>query len=332
MAIGPLYRPFAELVRELGGDVDGALAKLDLTFQQLLAADTRLTPDQGRALGRALLAAMPEDVDRAGIGLRAAQRFVTSDAQLLGYIMSHSATPLEAAHALAEHARLIGDSADFRVQSAADEVHVTLALLGGKQFLPDAADFTAAVVYRLLRELSRGEARPSQVQLPRPELAHRRMYERFFGAPVTLDAPAARLIYPRACMSVPFSQSDRHLLGILKAHARQRLQSLPGAGLLDRVRAFIAEGLISGDYALEHVAFRCGMSERTLRRKLSDAGTSYRDLMDDVRKERALHLLEADQSISLIAQHLGFSDATAFARAFRRWTGSAPHELAGRVR
>jgi AraC-like DNA-binding protein len=67
------------------------------------------------------------------------------------------------------------------------------------------------------------------------------------------------------------------------------------------------------------------MSERSLRRHLSEAGTSYRELVDDVRKERALCLLEAEQSISSIAQHLGFSDATAFARAFRRWTGRAPH-------
>ena len=325
MAIGPIYRPFAELARELGVDVDAVLAKLDLTFPQLVAADTRLTPDQGRALGRAMLAAMPKGVDRTGLGLRAAQRFVTSDADLLGYIMSHSATPLEAAHALAEHARLIGDSADFRVDERADTVHVTLGLVGGKQFLPDAADFGAAIVYRLLRECSQGAARPTEVQLPRPESRGRRAYERFFGAPVIFNTPRIVLTYPRACMAVPFSQSDRHLLTILKAHARERLQSLPSADLPDRARAFIAEGLISGDYTLEHVAFRCGMSDRTLRRRLTEAGTSYRDLVDDVRKERALHLLEADQSISLIAQHLGFSDPTAFARAFRRWTGNAPH-------
>jgi len=326
MAIGPIYRPFAELGRELGVDVDSVLAQHDLTFEQLLAAETRLTPDQGRALGRTFLAAVPKGVDRTGLGLRAAQRFVTSDADLLGYIMSHSATPLESAHALAEHARLIGDSADFRVDTTADTVTVTLGLMGGKQFLPDAADFGAAIVYRVLRECSQGAARPIEVQLPRPDARRRRVYERFFGAPVLFSAPRVNLTYGRACMSVPFSQSDRRLLTILTSHARQRLQALPRADLPDRARAFIADGLVSGDYTLEHVAFRCGMSERTLRRRLTEAGTSYRELVDDVRKERALHLLEAEQSISLIAQHLGFSDATAFARAFRRWTGNAPHD------
>jgi len=325
VAIGPIYRPIAELMRELGVDVDAVLAGFDLTPAQLVAADTRLGTDRGRSLGRALLKALPATIDRSSIGLRAAERFVTADADLLGYIMSHSAHPLEAAEAMAEHACLLGDSADCRVESVPERVTITLGLIGGKQMLLETSDFAAAVVYRLLRECSRGAARPSEVRLPRPAPRNPRLFERFFGAPVTFDAPVAALIYPRACMAVPFTQSDRRLLDILRAHARERLQAMPQADFQDRARAFIADGLLGGEYGLEHLAFRCGMSERTLRRRLSDAGTSYRELLDDVRRERALLLLDAEQSISLIAQHLGFSDATAFARAFRRWTGHPPH-------
>ena len=310
---------------ELGVDVEAVLARYGLSLSQLLAADTRLPTDQGRNLGRALLQALPPSVERASLGLRAAQRFATGDADLLGYILSHSAHPLDAAHALAEHARLLGDSADCRVETSEESVSITVGLTGGKQMLLETSDFAAAMLYRMLRECSHGAAAPREVRLPRPEPRNPRMFERFFGAPVTYAAPASALIYPRECMSVPFTHSDRQLLGILKAHARERLQALPQADFQARARAFIADGLLSGDYTLEHVAFRCGMSDRTLRRRLTEAGTSYRDLVDDVRKERALHLLEADQSISLIAQHLGFSDATAFARAFRRWTGNAPH-------
>jgi AraC-like DNA-binding protein len=88
----------------------------------------------------------------------------------------------------------------------------------------------------------------------------------------------------------------------------------------------IVEGLAQGDFTLERIAWRCGLGERTLRRRLEEAGTSFRALVDEVRKERALALLEHEGNVALVAQSLGFSDSTAFARAFRRWTKSLPHE------
>jgi AraC-like DNA-binding protein len=92
------------------------------------------------------------------------------------------------------------------------------------------------------------------------------------------------------------------------------------------VRSLIAQNLQHGNGALDSVAWQCGVSERTLRRRLAEAGTSYRALIDDVRKERALALLAEDANVSLVAQRVGFADATAFARAFRRWTGRQPSE------
>ena len=320
-----MHRPLVEVAREVGVDVAAVLAQFDLSPERLFATDTRLSPDQGRALGRAMLRALPAGVDRCELGLRAAERFVVGDADLLGYIMNHSAHPLAAAHALAEHARLIGDSADFRVESAHERVSVTLALTGGKQMLPEAADFAVAAFGRLISDGSRGKARPIEVRLPRPEPRSARIYRRYFGVPVQFAAPAGTLVYDEACMRVPFSQSDQRLVEILEQHARQQLR-VPPADWQGRVRACIADGLLRGDYALERVAWRCGVGERTLRRRLTQAGTSYRALVDDVRKERAFVLLESEGNVSNVAQHLGFSDATAFARAFRRWTGVPPHQ------
>jgi len=325
VAIGPLYRPFIDVAREAGVDVDAVLAEHNLTYERLISPDTRLGPDQGRSFGRSLLRALPLGMDRAELGLRAAERFATRDADLLGYIMHHSEHPLAAAHALVEHARLIGDSAAFCVEQAGGRVVIGLGLAGGKQMLPEAADFAVAAICRLISDGSLGAARPSEVHLPRPRPRRPRLFERYFGVPVQFDAPAGTLVYPEACMLTPFTQRDRRLVEILKQHALQKLEAAPNAWQ-DRVRACIAEHLVRGDYAPELVALRCGIGERTLRRRLAEAGTSYRALVDDVRKERALLLLEHDETVSNVAQYLGFSDATAFARAFRRWTGRLPQQ------
>ena len=63
-----------------------------------------------------------------------------------------------------------------------------------------------------------------------------------------------------------------------------------------------------------------------MRRRLEESGTSYRGLVDEVRRDRALAQLAPNTDVSTLAQGLGFSDATALARAFRRWTGRSPQE------
>lgn len=329
--IGPIYRPMIEVARELGVDIDAVLAQQNLSAERLIAAETRLGPEQGRALGLAVIRALPPNVDRCEFGLRAAERFVASDADLLGYIMSHAANPLEAARALMQHARLIGDSADFRVEISASRVTLTLGLMGGRQMLAEGSDFSVAVVFRMLRDLSRGSARPLEVALPRAKPRRAGMYQRFFGVPVRFDADVPTLVYEPACMLAPFTQGDRRLVELLSQHAAALAQNIvpPSSdSWQDRVRAVIADGLLRGDCALDRVAWRCGVGERTLRRRLAEAGTSYRALVDDVRKERALEWLDGPGSVTSVAQRLGFSDATAFARAFRRWTGVPPHEHA----
>jgi AraC-like DNA-binding protein len=100
-----------------------------------------------------------------------------------------------------------------------------------------------------------------------------------------------------------------------------------------RVRAQLAQDLEHGGLDLAVVAQQLAMSERTLRRHLREAGTGFRELLDDVRRERALLLAdEGGRSATEIAVMVGFEDAAAFARAFKRWTGVLPRDYLARVR
>jgi AraC-like DNA-binding protein len=327
-----MYRPMVELLHDLGVDVDAILAEHSLSRQQLYAAETRLSPDQGRALGRSVLSRLPAGFDRCEFGLRAAERFVARDADLLGYIIHHAENPLAAARAFAEHGRLIGDSADFKVNEAGELVTIVFSLAGGKTMLHETSDFAVAIGDRLLRERSRGVAVPREVHVPRAKPRDPSVFRKFFGVPVKFNASAGALVYERARMLHPFEQSDERLAEILKQHAAERVRAFPRDDWHDRVRVIIVEGLAADDLAIERVAQRCGVAERTLRRRLAEAGTSYRGLVDDIRRERALLLLDDALSITDVAQQLGFSDATAFTRAFRRWTGLSPDEHRRRQR
>ena len=73
------------------------------------------------------------------------------------------------------------------------------------------------------------------------------------------------------------------------------------------------------------------LSERSLQRKLADAGTSYREVLDDTRREMALaYLASKPHTLSEITFLLGFADSRSFSRAFRRWTGQSPSEYRAR--
>jgi AraC-like DNA-binding protein len=106
------------------------------------------------------------------------------------------------------------------------------------------------------------------------------------------------------------------------------LAKLREGSLVHRVKAGIIDSLPSGPVANEKVARELGMSVRSLQRRLAEAGTSFRDLLDTSRQEMAQsYIREPEIELVEIAFLLGFSDQSAFSRAFKRWTGNSPNEV-----
>jgi AraC-like DNA-binding protein len=330
MAIGSIYRPLLEVARESGVDVDAVLADTGLSFSQVVEGHVRLAPDRGRALARKL-ARLTRNSE---IGLQAAERLALADLDIVGYLVRYSANAMQALEALTRFARLLGDTADFRLLRAEQHVRVSLALTGGQMFVPEGADFAAAALSRLLRELSHGKVAPREVHLPRPTPRRPALYRRFFGAPIVFAAECAALVYDETVLSVPFAESDGKLLRILEQRASDAASQLPAQdSWLSRVRAETGRSLAQGSCDAADIAWRCGVSERTLRRRLEEARTSFRELLDDVRRERALRLIEAgEQRVGALAHAAGYTDLTAFGRAFKRWLGVPPQTYLASLR
>ncbi len=100
------------------------------------------------------------------------------------------------------------------------------------------------------------------------------------------------------------------------------LRRLPA--LVGKVRAHLSD-LTDGTPSLTRIAKQLGMSERTLRRRLQDLGTSYSAIVDEVRFTRAkLMLMEASMTTEVIAEQLGYTETSNFRHAFRRWAGHSP--------
>ena len=320
MAIGSVYRPFLQLARDKGVDVQAELARFGIREHEL--TESRLAPAHGRALVLRIAA-------RCGmeeLGLEAARRAQLTDLDLLGYMAKNAEHALAAMEAVARYPALLGDTAAFDLTYESGHVVIRFGLTGGQKMIPDGADYAASVFCRTIAELTGGRARPLEVQLTRPKPRRPHVYRDHFGVMPVFDTPCMLLRFEEALLKGPIPASDARLHRILEEQAVANIEALPlQADLLERVRKQVRRSLDSGGADIAGVAASCGMSERTLRRQLDASGTSFRNLVDDVRHARALELIDEGHTvIGELAHATGYTDPTAFARAFRRWTGLAP--------
>lgn len=149
---------------------------------------------------------------------------------------------------------------------------------------------------------------------------------RFFGCPVRHGQEIDALHFDAATFETPTRLADEALSAYLLDRLDDELRvALAERGLEARVRHVIANGLADGVPPMRVLAGRLGMSERTLHRRLGDEGLRYQDLVVEVRRTVATALLTTtDHSLVDIAFLTGFSDQSAFQRAFKRWTGRTP--------
>lgn len=154
-------------------------------------------------------------------------------------------------------------------------------------------------------------------------------HHRLFGPDVEFGASANCARFDAALLALPVPNADVGLYPVLQQHAEQLLQaklrSQGEVGIVAQVRASIASHLAQDRASLTQIAQDLKLSPRTLQRKLSDADTSFQQLLDRTRQALAQgYLLRPDLSLTDIAFLLGYQDQSAFNHAFREWTGDSP--------
>lgn len=147
---------------------------------------------------------------------------------------------------------------------------------------------------------------------------------RMIPGTVSFEMPQNRLVFARALLDEPILTANPAAMNLAKEHCERELAEVSRKHTYaQRVRE--AASVESGFLGLEEVARRLGTSPRTLKRRLADEGTTFSQLLDELRHARALELMRAPElSLEEIAERIGYSDVANFSRAFRRWTNVAP--------
>jgi AraC-like DNA-binding protein len=146
----------------------------------------------------------------------------------------------------------------------------------------------------------------------------------FANGLIKFDRPAHRLVFAARLLDTPLKTADPVATQLARAQCERELAAIVDASFPGRVRAAIARRA-EGVPSLAEVARELHVSTRTLKRKLADRDTTFSAILDDVRRQRALLLLDnRELSLGEIAGKLGYSEVPNFTRAFRKWTGTTP--------
>lgn len=281
-------------------------------FVAFLEAAARLTGDDllGLNLGVAY------DLRASGLGGYAVIAAPTVRAALRAAVRYGALRDTGAVHALAEGAgvarfRIEHRSARFRASRHATEFKAGMVLAAG------------------LRWVGQG-FRPAEMRFAHPRGASRPAVERRFGCPVRFGAAATEMLFASGQLDMPMRGADPYLAVLVGRHAEAALAGvgpLPGS-LRGGVERTVTAALPGGVPTLEQVAEGLGLGPRTLARRLADEGTSYRRLVDALRRDMATNLLaDPDLDLAQIAELLGYAEQSAFTNAFRRWTGQPPRRF-----
>lgn len=312
-------RAMLEALERRGVPGDTLLAEAGLQRADLADPDARIS---AAAADRLWQAAYQHSADPA-LALHIATALPAGTYRIFHYLAAHSHTVGDALSQIADCFAVIDPRVVLRVVEGDDvalEMHIPA--LGAVPRPP--AEYTLTALLCQTRHSSAVDFSPVGADFsfdePEDALEHRRVFKRVrYGQPVT----ALRFSTETWAQRIP--AADPVLGAMLSAHARQVTQSVPTLSpLRTRLASLIAERLrpLPTQAAC---ARKLGMSGRTLQRRLVAEGSSFSAELDRVRESRArILLLDRSLSLSEIGWMLGFSDQSAFSRAFRRWAGGPP--------
>lgn len=265
------------------------------------------------------------------VGVHLAESLPRGALDLVEFAFRSSPSLTSALERLVRYGRVISDRVAARVDLNGERLLLAFGDVGSTALHPGRAEFALAAALKLARDSTGHHIIPQQVSFAHAAPLDASEHRRFFRGPVRFAAGSTSLILSVSDAARPMLGADDALSAVVRRRLDKALteRDLQAAGPFSgRVRRLMVEHLGRTALTPSTVARALTLSERTLSRRLGEEGTSFRGMLDDVRREFACALLR-DRSLSIgdIAFFLRYSEPAAFHRAFRRWTGQSPGDF-----
>jgi AraC-like DNA-binding protein len=299
----------------LGHDVPSLLRAAGLSPSELEDPDARIAC---AAVG-AVFGVAQQRQPLKNLGLRLAQETPLGAYPLIDYLIVTSSTVGEGMRRYARYSLLTGAPVHIDIREDERPIRVLIDFPGG------GSEYTISLTLLHLRREAAGTLRAESVSFAhQPD--DRAAFEEVFGCPVRVNAPWSGFTLSAEAWQLPMRRRDPILQSVLERHAADVVAKIPaGDDVVSQLRRVLARRVAGGETSVSATARDLGTSVRTLQRRLATTGISYQELLDQSRCEAAeRHLADATLSIAEVAWLIGYSEPSAFHRAFKRWRGLSP--------
>lgn len=239
-----------------------------------------------------------------------------------------SATHLRGSFERAErYAQVLTSVSTYELEPSDDGGFMHLNRAGERRLgLRLSNEATIASIWSITRQVATQEHAPLGIYFKHPPPETLEHHESYFGCPVYFGTDRDALHISTEALETPNQLGDVGLSRFFESHLEEEVEKLSDDSSLEkRVQIRIADTLSEGVPTITSIAKHLGMSGRTLQRRLSDRGSSFQKLVDESRRQLAERLLQqTDYSLAEVAFMTGFSEQSAFTRAFKRWAGQTP--------
>lgn len=319
-----LVGPALALVRRARGDADGLIARFQLPPTAERDAEVVLPLERLHAF----FDAAEVEARDPFLGVHIAQSLPRGAYGLLEFTCRSAPTVGAALERIVRYISLLNELIEVTLDGGVVEQRIAgQPLCVGRH----GNEFFVAMLLNQARQLTGATTmRPQRVWLAHPRPRDVSLLVEALGTDrLEFDRERNGMALPPAALAVPLSTHDPALLALLDGQAEAAL-ALRGSSsrFLGPLRQTIRDRLRDGVPTLDEAARALAMSPRTLQRRLADEGTSWNQLVDDVRKELAVRWVEeGERPLGEIAFLLGYSELSAFLRALKRWTGRSASAL-----
>ena len=263
------------------------------------------------------------------LGLSMARHFDAGNVGLIVYLAIQQPTLMEMINTYGKYHRLVHDLAVIRTEQS-DEADLLIHGFQNPGEGPGkpASEITLGAFWKILQMSSIVKIHLKAVHFQFSQPDNLEPYYQFFGKQIKIKflQPFNQLVFPSGTLNNELLKPDPLLGEVLKKYADDALSKISGkSAWIDQLNRVVAELLNSNTLSIEAVASRLGMSPRTLQRRLKKEGIEFRNMVDKIKRQLAIHYLkDVKLNISEITYLCGFSELAAFSRAFKRWMGVSP--------
>jgi AraC-like DNA-binding protein len=310
-------------IRDADGDPDQILRTFELEGSLLSDAD--------RFIPCSIFAGILEESARITgdhcFGLHFGARFNPKNIGALAYVVLNSPTIAVADEQIGRYLKLYNQAAKVSRTVEGERAYLQYIFCDLEIESPrQHNEYGMAVRLNTIRMMVGSDWTPLEVQFAHDAPEAISEHQRIFGAPVLFGYQTNSLVTESEFLARQVPAADPRLYRIIKRYLEGILEEMPDdRGVLTPIRRVIAESMRDGDPNLVRVAKKMALGPRTLQRQIKEHGMEFKKLVDDTRREFALNYLkDSRNTLTEIAFLLGYSEASAFSRAFKRWTGGTP--------